>query len=63
MIPHVSKTTVGLSILRYFRNYGVHVVNVERLVVRESQHEAVWSGQKSRVPLCIEEVFTLSFVD
>jgi hypothetical protein len=46
-IPYVGKTTVGPSALRHFRNYGVLVVNVERLAVRESQHEAVWSREKA----------------
>lgn len=43
----MGKTTVGPSTLRYFRNYGVHIVNVERLAVRESQHKAVWSREKA----------------
>lgn len=43
----MGKTTVGPSALRHFRNYGVLVVNVERLAVRESQHEAVWSREKA----------------
>lgn len=42
----MGKSTVGHSKLRYFRNYGVRVVNAESLAVLESQYRG-WSRDKA----------------